>query len=398
MAKPTSYVCNLHCDYCFYLEKEGIYGPPTQRSNLAMTDDVLRRFIKQYIQSQPTETVDFAWQGGEPTLAGIAFFEKVVAYQKQYSDGRLITNAFQTNGVLINDKWSEFLAKHNFLIGLSVDGTKELHDRYRVTKSGKGTFHRIVNAIESFKKYGVEFNTLTVVNSLNAEHPLEVYNTLKDLGSTYLQFIPIVESRVNVFSNPNLISQFTPAGDNIFPWTVTGEQYGKFMTAIFDEWVRNDVGKTFVQLFDTTLASFAGYPASVCLFAKECGQAMVIEKNGDIYSCDHFVYPEFKLGNINDQSLSKLAITKQQTEFGKLKSNLSDACKKCEFLFACNGGCTKHRIVNTPESVPHNFLCDGYKHYFKHVAPYMQFMVNELRHRRPPANVMRYAKSSMLKQ
>ncbi|PSW18112.1 anaerobic sulfatase maturase [Photobacterium sanctipauli] len=390
MAKPTSFECNLSCDYCFYLEKEKYYNKKKQA--VAMNDEVLRQYIKQYIQSQDTDSINFAWQGGEPTMAGLAFYEKAIKYQKQFANGKNISNSIQTNGILFNQKWADFLAENQFLVGLSIDGPEALHNKYRVTNSGKGTFDKVIKSLELLQKNKVEYNTLTVVNSVNQEHPLEVYRFLKEIGSAYQQYIPIVETRHNIFSDPSLITACDPEGNHLLPWSVDGLSYGKFMTTIFDEWVRNDIGQVFIQLFDTTLGSWAGYQPGLCIFQEECGSAMVIERNGDLYSCDHYVYPEFKLGNVLDKNMSKLAQSKQQVKFGKAKkSKIAKECLECEFRFACNGGCPKHRISLQANGDRQNHLCEGYKHFFSQTKPYMLAMVNELRQRRSPANVMAYA-------
>ena len=396
MAKPTSYQCNLDCDYCFYLEKEAYYNQRKNRQGKEkithMADEVLRNYTKQYIASQDIPTIDFTWQGGEPTTAGLDFFKRAVAYQKKFAGKKQITNSLQTNGVLLNDEWCAFLKEHNFLVGLSIDGPEELHDHYRVSQGGKPTFSRVVKAIECMKKHGVEFNTLTVVNNVNVEHPLKVYNFLKEIGSTFIQFIPVVEQTEVGVDNPMLIFPKSGSQKKLMPFSVDGHKFGDFMNTIFDEWVRKDVGRIYVQMFDSALGSWIGRPANLCTFRKECGDALVIERNGDIYSCDHYVYPEYKLGNIiTDKNLRKTATQKTQEKFGKDKSNVGENCEQCEVRFACNGGCPKQRIHPNADGTSQNHLCPGYKKFFKHIAPYMQYMANELRHQRPPAYVMNAA-------
>jgi uncharacterized protein len=389
MAKPMGPICNLDCRYCFYLEKENLYG---RKQNFAMPDAVLESYISQFITAQDAPAISFAWQGGEPTLLGVDFFRKVVAIQKKYANGKTIENAFQTNGVLLDDRWGEFLAENHFLIGISIDGPAELHDFYRVDKGGAPTFHRVMRGLRALKKHQVEFNALTVVNRQNSQHPLRVYRFLKSVGCQFMQFIPIVE-RMAKTANPDglvLIAPRDPHAADVSEWSVEARQYGVFLTTIFDEWVRNDVGNCYVQLFDVTLESWLGLVPSLCVFRPTCGAAMALEHNGDLYSCDHYVYPENKLGNIMEQPLASLVNSPQQRAFGQDKrDSLPRYCRECDVRFACNGECPKHRFISTPDGEPGlNYLCAGYKLFFKHVDPYMKFMANELRHQRPPANVM----------
>ncbi len=350
-----------------------------------MPDAVLANFTRQNIEKQDVDTIQFVWQGGEPTLAGIDFFKRAIELQKKYSHGKRIANAFQTNGILLNDAWCEFFKKNNFLVGISIDGQQHLHDRYRKTKGGKPTFNAVLEGIRYLKKHNVDFNTLTVVNRVNSYHPLEVYHFLKEIGSGFMQFIPIVEKE------PESAAADSSALATV--WSVEPVQFGNFLCAIFDEWVRNDVGKYFIQAFDVALESWFGVPASLCIFAETCGTALAIEHNGDLYSCDHFVFPENYLGNIKQQSIDALVFSEQQLKFGQDKRDrLPDFCKKCDVQFACNGGCPKHRFQTTPDGESGlNYLCAGYKNFFCHIAPYMRFMANELRQQRPPANVMAWA-------
>lgn len=389
MAKPMGPICNLDCRYCFYLEKENLYG---KKQDFAMPDSVLESYISQFIAAQEAPVISFAWQGGEPTLLGVDFFRKVVAIQKKYANGKKIENAFQTNGVLLDDRWGEFLAENHFLIGISIDGPAELHDFYRVDKGGAPTFHRVMRGLRVLKKHQVEFNALTVVNRQNSQQPLRVYRFLKSIGCRFMQFIPIVE-RVAKAANPHglvLIAPRDPVAAEVSAWSVEPRQYGAFLSAIFDEWVRHDVGTYYVQLFDVTLESWMGLVPSLCVFRPTCGAAMALEHNGDLYSCDHYVYPEHKLGNIMDQALSNLVNSAQQRAFGLDKrDSLPRYCRECDVRFACNGECPKHRFIATPDGESGlNYLCAGYKLFFHHVAPYMEFMANELRAQRPPANVM----------
>ena len=389
MTKPIGPICNLDCKYCFYLEKENLY-PNTK--HWAMDRDVLERYIAQYIGAQPGAQVDFAWQGGEPTLLGVDFFRTVVEIQAKYADGKAIHNAFQTNGTLLDDKWGEFLAEHHFLVGLSIDGPRELHDFYRVDKGNAPTFDRVMRGISKLKEHNVDFNTLTVVNRHNSAHPIEVYRFLKEIGSGFMQFIPIVERKA-AEPGPDgliLIQPTFDRGAEVTDWSVDPLAYGQFLARIFDEWIRNDVGRYFVQHFDVALESWLGMDASLCVFRRTCGAAMAMEHTGDLYSCDHFVYPENKLGNITELSLEQMVSSAQQKKFGQDKlDTLPRMCRECSVRFACNGECPKHRFLKTPDGEPGlNYLCAGYKHFFNHIDPYMRFMAAELKAGRAPANVM----------
>jgi uncharacterized protein len=391
MTKPIGPICNLDCKYCFYLEKENLY-PGTK--HWAMREDVLERYIEQYITAQPLDEVHFAWQGGEPTLLGVDFFRTVVELQQRYANGKVIHNALQTNGTLLDDEWGEFLAQHRFLVGVSIDGPRELHDCYRVDKGAAPTFDRVMRGIAKLKRNQVEFNTLTVVHRRNSQHPLEVYQFLKEIGSGFIQFIPIVERKAAAPDRNGLIliqPSFHDAAE-VTDSSVEAEAYGRFLARIFDEWVKQDVGRYYVQMFDVALESWLGMEASLCVFRKTCGSALAMEHTGDVYSCDHFVYPENKLGNITDIALEQLVSSSQQKAFGDAKrDSLPRMCRTCEVRFACNGECPKHRFLTTPDGEPGlNYLCAGYKYFFKHIDPYMQFMAAELRAGRAPANIMRF--------
>jgi uncharacterized protein len=394
MAKPYGPICNLDCTYCYYLEKENLYAASGR--DYRMSDGVLEAFIQQHIAAQPDEAASFTWQGGEPTLLGIPFFERVLELQKKYGGGKAIENSLQTNGTLLDDTWGEFLARNRFLVGLSIDGPEHLHDAYRVDKGGQPTHARVLRGLEILKKHGVEFNTLTVVNRKNSYHAREVYRFLKAIGSHYLQFIPIVE-QVAEKADPNglvLIKPFSQQKASVSEWSVEPLQFGKFLTDVFDEWVLSDVGRTYVQTFDVALEAWSGLTPSLCVFAPTCGRAAVMEHNGDLYSCDHFVYPENKLGNILTKPLGGLMSTPQQARFGNAKAQLPSDCRSCDVRFACNGECPKHRFLTTSSGeYGLNYLCAGYKHFFHHVDPYMRFMANELRAERAPARVMTWART-----
>jgi uncharacterized protein len=391
LAKPIGPICNLDCKYCFYLEKEALYP---QVEKWAMRDDVLESYIRQYIEAHDTPVVNFAWQGGEPTLLGVDYFRRIVEIEKRYANGKQIANAFQTNGVLLNDAWAEFFLEYQFLIGISIDGPRELHDAYRVDKGGQPTFDRVMRGIEVMQRNKVDFNTLTTVHRANADSPLEVYRFLRDNGSGYMQFIPIVERIAHQVTEEGLrlISPDFAGAAKVAPWSVEPRQFGKFLCTIFDEWVRRDVGRTFVQLFDISLETWSGMEASLCIFRKQCGSALAIEHSGDLYSCDHFVYPENRLGNIMDSAMAALAGSEQQQKFGEAKeSTLPRYCRECDVRFACNGECPKHRFLTTPDGEPGlNYLCAGYKMFFHHVDPAMRVMASELAAQRAPANVMRW--------
>ncbi|TCS43778.1 anaerobic sulfatase maturase [Reinekea marinisedimentorum] len=392
MAKPTSFSCNIDCDYCFYLEKERqLPRAKNAKPSDAMSDEVLRAYIKNYINSQPTSQVEFAWQGGEPTLAGLGFFRKAVALQQRFANGKTIRNNLQTNGIVLNEEWCQFLKEHNFLVGLSVDGPEELHNAYRLTATGKPTFKKVMRAVELLKQYDVPFNTLTVINNINVKHPKAVYRFLKEIGSHYQQYIPVVESRAlqGAESLNDLIASTHSA--ECLPFSVDANEFGDFMNSIFDEWVRNDVSEVFIQLFESTLAAWSGRQSSQCIFQKTCGDAMVIEQNGDIYSCDHYVYRDHKIGNILQGKLNKTHGSKQQNKFGNDKANISRTCQECSYLFACYGDCPKHRFLTDEKGVPHSILCAGYKKIFSHIDNHMKFMANELAQGRPASNVMSVA-------
>jgi uncharacterized protein len=390
MAKPIGSVCNLNCTYCYYLEKEKLYEGS---GSFKMNDEVLESYIQQFIQSQEVPLVTFTWQGGEPTLLGLDFFEKAIALQEKYRGSKKIDNAFQTNGTRLTEEWCRFFKKHNFLVGISIDGPEPMHDKYRKTKAGKPTHGTVMDGIRLLKRFRVEFNTLSVINSANVFQPLEVYRFLKKTGSGFIQFIPIVERKASAIPEDGLMLVSPDYTDeaSLTDWSIRAKQFGKFMIAIFDEWVRNDVGKVFVQLFDVTLANWVGASPGLCVFAETCGEASVMEHNGDLYSCDHFVYPGYLLGNILETPMGEMMASGRQIQFGKDKRDtLPRQCFACEVRFACHGGCPKSRIAHTADGQPGlNWLCEGYKAFFEHVKPYMDFMANELAHERPPSNVMK---------
>jgi len=389
ITKPIGAACNLKCTYCFYLEKQNLF--PESKS-LKMTEEVLEDYIKQYIQSQPTPTAQFVWQGGEPTLLGLDYFKTALRLQQKYANGKTIENAFQTNGILLDDEWCAFFHDNNFLIGLSIDGPKEMHDHYRYTNNNGPTFDKVLAAIQLLQKHKVEFNTLTVVNDYNADFPLEVYRFLKSIGSSYMQFLPAVErvSEADQDKGIRFVSNQYSAAAYVTDYSVPPKKYGAFLNAIFDEWVKNDVGSYFIQLFDTTLANWIGADPGICMFSATCGQAGVIEHNGDVFSCDHFVFEEHKLGNIKEMNLGDLMNSPQQQLFGQDKYNsLPQACLKCPFLDKCWGECPKKRFLYTDDGeYGLNYLCEGYKSFFAHVTPAMEYMAGELKNGRSAVSVM----------
>lgn len=404
MVKPIGPKCNLDCQYCFYLEKEVLFG---DGERWKMNDEVLEAYVKRYIEAQPADPITFAWQGGEPTLCGVEFFEKVVKWQKQYGADRQIDNAFQTNGTLLDDEWGAFLKREKFLVGISIDGPAELHDAYRVTRSGGGTHVEVMRGIEVLKKHKVDFNTLTCVNRANQGHGAEVYAFLKGIGSRYMQFIPIVERLPDNEAKQLGLSHSTPPkfseeDDNldapVTEWSVQPKAYGRFMWSIFKRWVQQDVGKIYVQLFDVALGKWAGVPGGLCVFSEECGRALALEHDGSLYSCDHFVYPEYKAGNIKEQSMAEMADSPQQQAFGKAKRDtLPKYCRECEVRFTCNGGCPKQRFLLTPDEEPGlNYLCSGYRFIFNKMDPYMKAMAGLYRSGQPPAHVMRMIQEKRL--
>lgn len=386
MTKAVGAVCNLACDYCYYLEKTNLYKDISKH---VMSDELLEKFIKEYIGSQTMNDVLFTWHGGETLMRPLSFYKRAVELQKQYANGKHIDNCIQTNGTLLTDEWCRFFKENNWLVGISIDGPQEFHDEYRKNRQGRPSFVKVMHGIELLKKHGVEWNAMAVVNDYNADYPLDFYNFFKEIGCKYIQFAPIVERIVPHTDGRHLASPMDKE-EKLADFSVSPEQWGNFLCAIFDEWVKKDVGEIFVQIFDSTLANWMGLQPGVCSMAETCGHAGVMEFNGDVYSCDHYVFPEYKLGNIYKNSLIEMMYSERQQEFGLMKKkSLPQQCKDCEFLFACNGDCPKNRFAKTKDGEPGlNYLCNGYYKFFKHVAPYMDFMKKELLAQRPPANIM----------
>lgn len=388
MLKPAGAHCNLACKYCYYLEKNKLY--PTAQRHL-MSNEMLEQFTREYIEAQTMSQVLFTWHGGEPLLRSIDFYRKALSLQQKYAGGRRIDNVIQTNGTLLTDEWCEFFAQNHWLVGISIDGPQPYHDHYRLTAAGKPSWKKVMQGIKLLKKHGVEWNAMAVVNAYNANHPLEFYRFFKENGCQFLQFTPIVERLTRHEDGRTLASLADKDEISLSEASVAPEQWGYFLCAIFDEWVRKDVGKIFVEIFDCTLANWMGISPGICAYSKECGHAGVMEHNGDVYSCDHFVFPEYKLGNIRDHSLIDMLYGEQQQEFSRLKhSSLPRQCKECDMEFACHGECPKNRFMKDKYGDSGlNYLCPGYYHYYQHVAPYMDYMKQELMSQRPPSNIMK---------
>ena len=391
MLKPAGAHCNLACKYCYYLEKNNLYDKSHRH---IMSDEMLEQFTREYIEAQTMPQVLFTWHGGEPLMRSIDFYKKALTLQKKYARGRRIDNIIQTNGTMLTDEWCEFFAQNNWLVGISIDGPQEYHDHYRLTTTGNPSWQKVMHGIELLKKHHVEWNAMALVNAYNANHPLEFYHFFKDNGCQYLQFTPIVERLTKHQDGRTLASLADNHEIPLADFSVTPEQWGNFLCAIFDEWVRNDVGKMFVEIFDCTLANWMGVLPGICAYSKNCGHAGVMEHNGDVYSCDHFVFPEYKLGNIRDHTLIEMLYGDKQHAFSRLKhTSLPRQCKECDMEFACHGECPKNRFEKDKYGeLGLNYLCKGYYQYYSHVAPYMDFMKRELQAQRPPANIMEVLK------
>ena len=373
MLKPIGAACNLACNYCYYLEKSNLYKHQPKRQ---MSEELLERFVKDYIEAQTMNEVVFTWHGGEPTLRPLSFYQKAVELQKKYAGGRVIHNSLQTNGTLLTDEWCRFLKANNWLVGISIDGPEELHDRYRRDSQGKPSWQKVMEGIRLLQHYGVEWNAMAVVNRYNADHPQAFYRFFKSIGCQYIQFTPIVERNMQHADGRHLASINDADDAPVTDFSVTPEQWGNFLCGLFDEWVKQDIGRVFVQIFDSMLANWVGVAPGSCIYAKECGHAGVMEYNGDVYSCDHFVFPQYKLGNINEHTLIEMLYGEKQRRFSQLKYNkLPRQCKECRWAFACHGECPKNRFVNDRYGNPGlNYLCEGYRRFLEHIAPTMNEM------------------------
>jgi len=379
LAKPTGAICNLDCSYCFFLSKEELYPG----SRFRMSEEVLTQYLRQLLEAHRGPEVTVSWQGGEPTLMGLDFFRRAIEKVEELAGpGRRVEHTMQTNGTLIDDAWAEVLAAHDVLVGISIDGPRALHDAYRVDKGGKPTYDRVIRGLERLKAHGVRWNVLTTVHAANQDHGLQVYRFLRDdLGAEFIQFIPIVER-----PSPGGI----PTGDQVTDRSVSPGGYGRFLIEVFEDWVRRDVGAVFVQMFDSTLASFVGVPGSLCVHSETCGTALALEHNGDLYSCDHFVEPDYLLGNILERHMLDLVASPEQRAFGDAKRDALPAyCRSCDVRFACHGGCPKDRFTTTPDGEGGlHYLCPSYQQFFRHVDAPMRFMAAALRSGRDADDVM----------
>ncbi|MFM0340800.1 anaerobic sulfatase maturase [Paraburkholderia fungorum] len=403
MAKPIGALCNLDCGYCFYLEKQNAFPP---RERFRMSDEVLEAYVQRYIAAQSAPEVEFTWQGGEPTLLGLEFFERAVALQRKFSQGKLIRNTLQTNGTLLDDEWGAFLRRERFLVGVSLDGPRALNDVARPDKRGASSYDDTVRGLAVLARHGVDFNVLVTVSSANVHQPLEIYRHLKELGAGFIQFNPVVERvaqpeekviglhfavppslRMSAVANTKPVARMETA---VTSHTVSALAYGAFLTTVFDEWVRHDVGAVHVMNFEWALASWCQLPAGACIFSPRCGKAAIVEHDGSVYSCDHFMYPEYRLGNVVSDDLATMMSSPAQTDFGMAKeTSLPTECLRCEFRFACNGECPKNRFIESADGGPRlNYLCAGYKAYFRHITPAMNIMARLLEQGKPADEVM----------
>lgn len=398
MIKPAGSLCNLDCHYCYYLDKADLYGCKEPK----MSEQMLQTCVREFIEANDVPVVTFNWHGGEPLVMGLDFYRKAIEFQQKYANGKTIQNTIQTNGTLVNDDWASFLADNDFLVGISIDGPQDIHDKFRKDKGGFPTFDKVIRGVELFHRYGVKFNTMTTVNKASVGRGAEVYAFLKSIGSRFMQFMPVVEHvkyPLNKAGKPiksarPYIVEPSEEGASIATWSVPSMAFGKFMCDIFDVWVCNDVGRYFVNLFDSALACRCGVMPGTCAYAPTCGGNSVIEHNGDVYCCDHFVYPQYKLGNISSSSLRQMMESALQIKFGIGKRNeLPYKCRKCRFLYACNGECPKHRF-NTTESgqTGLNALCDGYYMFYSHIEPYIDKMKELLQEQKSPSGVMPWAR------
>lgn len=381
MAKPAGAACNLRCRYCYYLEK----APADKNVRQSMSDATLEEYVRQYIETCTLPEVIFTWHGGEAMMRPLAFYEKAMELQRRYSGGKRIVNCLQTNGTLINDAWCRMLRTNGWLVGVSIDGPCDFHDEYRLAATGRGTHQSVMRGIRMLQLYGVEWNAMAVVNDYNAEYPEEFYDFFKSIGCRFIQFTPVVERR----KPDGMLATLGECGE-LTDTSVTPEKWGYFLCRLFDRWVREDVGRVFVQIFDATLACWTGHQPGVCSMAETCGHAAVLDWNGDVYSCDHFVFPQYYLGNIHQESLISMMHSSRQTEFSKMKrGSLPKQCRECRYSRICNGECPKNRFAHTADGEPGlNYLCEGYRKFYDHSARYFDFMATELAAGRAPANVM----------
>lgn len=393
MVKPVGSLCNLNCSYCYYLDKASLYDHHQPK----MSPELLEEYIKQYIEANEVPEITFCWHGGEPLVAGIDYYRKAMALQNKYRGSKKIINTVQTNGILVNEEWCDFFRMNDFLVGISLDGPKDIHDKFRSDKRGEPTFDRVMKSVKMMAAKGVEYNILCTVNSMSEGRGKEVYSFLRSV-TRFIQFLPVLEHVIRTGNTGEM--QIVSPGSEDFepaPWSVTAKAFGQFMIDVFNQWVVNDVGKVFVQLFDNTLAQWCGLEPGLCSMNETCGEALVVEHNGDVYSCDHFVYPEYKLGNIMTSSIREMKNSPRQIAFGINKRNsLPGECLRCRYYFACRGECPKHRFATTASGEKGlNALCEGYKGFFAHVSPYMDFMREQLNQQKPPAGIIPWARQRL---
>lgn len=381
MVKPVGSKCNLLCNYCYYLDKEIQYPTPAK----VMSIELLEEYTRQYIKGNDVPSVTFCWHGGEPLMAGLDFYEKAMEFQRKYARGKKIENTLQTNATLLTDDWARFFGENNFLLGVSIDGPREIHDANRLTRGAEPTFDKVLAGIEKLQRAHAEFNTLSAVSAASAGHGIEIYRFCKSIGSRFMQFLPVVEHTKQVAGYPReVICSPEDVESHLASWSISARDYGYFLTDIFDDWVKKDVGNYYVQMFDATLAGWCGVRAGVCSMNETCGDALVVEHNGDVYSCDHFVYPEYRLGNINENELKTMFRSRAQFEFGAAKSSsLPQKCNSCAWQHLCHGECPKHRFGDQV-----NALCSGLQHYYRHTAAAMEYMRDCIKQGVPPSNVM----------
>jgi uncharacterized protein len=394
LAKPIGSICDIACDYCFYLEKRELFP---RGQSFKMSDEVLARYIEQYVAAQPTPVVEFVWHGGEPTLLGLDFFRRVVELQQPFRGVKEIRNSLQTNALRLDDEWCAFFKANDFFIGVSLDGPREIHDRYRKDRKGQGTFDRVMDGVRLLRKHGVEFNALACVGRETAKHPLEVYRFFRGEGIRYVQFTPIIEREADAdtqaiklwLARPAVLGRPEP-NTRVTPWTVEPEAYGDFLIAIYEEWVRHDVGTMFVMNFEWALTAWLGEPSPVCIFSRQCGRAVALEHDGTVFACDHYVYPEYRLGNVRDDTLGAMVERSVAGGFGPHKeTTLPRYCQQCEVREACWGGCPKHRFAVTPDGEPGlHYLCAGYKKFFRHIRKYLRAMATLIENDLPVSAVM----------
>ena len=401
LAKPIGPACNIKCDYCFYLEKHALFD---RGEDMRMSDEVLRAYISGYVESQPTPVVEFVWHGGEPTLLGLEFFRTVVELQKPFRGRKEITNSIQTNGTRLTDEWCEFFKQNNFFVGLSLDGPRVVHDRYRKDRMGRSTFEEALRGLHLLQKHGVEYNILACVSRETAYQPLEVYNFFKSEKVKFIQFIPIIERVPDGKTKEQGLWLAPPAkldgeeNTQVTPWTVEPKKYGDFLIAIYEEWVKKDVGEIFVMNFEWALNAWIGNPSPVCIFSRQCGRAVAVEHNGDVYACDHYVYPAYRLGNVLEENLGAMVNRSVASGFGPHKElTLPKYCRECEVLNACWGGCPKHRFTRTPSGEPGlHYMCAGYKKYFTHIRKYLNAFTKLLEHGVPASRIMSAVNNRLL--